>query len=112
MRKEVVYLLQNGLKKLSFSLWSSPCLLVLKPDRLFRNVNAVTVPDSYPLPHVEDCKDYISSACFVSKLDVLKGYWQVLLTLRPSEISAFMTPDITQYYTILWLSVCEMCRTH
>ncbi len=42
-----------------------------------RKENAVTVPDSYPLPQMEDCIDNIGSARFVTKLDMLKGYWQV-----------------------------------
>nr|XP_055072798.1 uncharacterized protein LOC129452795 [Misgurnus anguillicaudatus] len=65
MRQEVKYLLDNGLAKPSCSPWSSPCLLVPKPDGTFRfctdyrKVNAVTVPDSYPLPRMEDCKDNV-----------------------------------------------------
>ncbi len=101
------YLLENGLAKHSYSPWSSPCLLVPKKDGTFRfctdfrKVNAVTVPDSYPLPRMEDCVDNIGSACFVSKLDMLKGYWQVPLTLPASEISAFVTPDSFLQYTAM-----------
>uniref|UniRef100_A0A8C2DF58 Integrase catalytic domain-containing protein n=1 Tax=Cyprinus carpio TaxID=7962 RepID=A0A8C2DF58_CYPCA len=36
MRQEVGYLLENGLAKPSCSPWSSPCLLVPKPDGTFR----------------------------------------------------------------------------
>ncbi len=63
MKAEVEYLLENGLAEPSFSPWSSPCLLVPKPDGTFRlctdyrKVNSVTVPDSYPLPRMEDCID-------------------------------------------------------
>lgn len=46
----------------------------------FRKVNAVTKPDSYPLPRIEDCIDEVGGAKFVTKLDLLKGYWQVPLT--------------------------------
>ncbi len=99
MRQEVDYLLENGLAKSSCSPWSSPCILVPKPDGSFRfctdfrKVNAVTVPDSYPLPRMEDCVDNVGFAQFVSKLDMLKGYWQVPLTSKASEIAAFVTPD-------------------
>ncbi|KAF7649319.1 hypothetical protein LDENG_00143470, partial [Lucifuga dentata] len=37
---------------------------------------------------------------FVTKLDLLKGYWQVPLTPRASEISAFVTPDHFLQYTV------------
>ena len=53
---EVHYMLENGIAEPSFSAWSSPCLLVKKPDSTFRpctdfrKVNAITKPDVYPLP--------------------------------------------------------------
>ncbi len=107
MRLEVEYLLENSLAKSSCSPWSSPCLLVPKSDGSFRfctdyrKINAVTVPDSYPLPRMEDCIDNIGSARFVTKLDMLKGYWQVPLISQALEISAFVTPDHFLQYTAM-----------
>ena len=107
MQKEVGYLQQHGLAVPSFSAWSSPCLLVPKPDGTprfctdFRKINAVTKPDYFPLPRVEDCIDRVGAARYVTKLDLLKGYWQVLLTPRASEISAFVTPDSFMQYTVM-----------
>ena len=51
MEKEVMYLLENNLAYPSSSAWSSPCLLVPKPDSTvrfctdYRKVNKITVPD-------------------------------------------------------------------
>lgn len=107
MRAETEYLVTNGLAMHSSSPWSSPCLLVPKPDGTFRfctdyrKVNAVTVPDCYPLPRMEDCIDNLGSARFVTKLDLLKGYWQVPLTPSASEISAFVTPDHFLQYSVM-----------
>ncbi len=107
MKKETDYLLEHGLARHSYSSWRSPCLLVNKPDGSFRfctdfrKVNAVTVPDCYPLPRMEDCVDSIGSARFVNKLDLLKGYWQVPLTQRASDISAFVTPDCFLQYNVM-----------
>lgn len=39
-----------------------------------------------------DCIDQVGGAKFVTKLDLLKGYWQVPLTPRAKEISSFVTP--------------------
>ena len=36
--------------------------------------------DSYPIPWVKDCINKIGSAEYISKFDLLKGYWQVPLT--------------------------------
>jgi len=50
---------------------------------------------------MEDCIDTIGSAVFITKLDLLKGYWQVPLTERASDVSAFVTPDHFLQYTVM-----------
>ncbi len=45
--------------------------------------------------------DTLGPARFVSKLDLLKGYWQVPLTSRASDISAFVTPDDFMQYCVM-----------
>ncbi len=107
MKSEIGYMLQNGLAVSSQSAWSSPCLLVPKSDGSFRfctdyrKINAVTKTDSFPLPRIDDCIDKVGPAKFVTKLDLLKGYWQVPLTPRASEISAFVTPDFFGQYSVM-----------
>ena len=86
MRNEVEYMLQNGLIEPSQSQWSSPCVLVPKSGGTyrfctdFRKVNSFTKTDSYPIPRIDDCIDRIGHSKYVSKFDLLKGYWQVPLT--------------------------------
>ena len=58
----------------------------------YRKVNTVTKTDSFPLPLIEDCIDQVENAAYVSKLDLMKGYWQVPLDQDAREISAFVTP--------------------
>src|SRR4029434_996346 len=104
---EVQYLLDHGLAEPSYSSWASPCLLVAKPDNTFRfctdyrKLNKVTKPDSFPLPRVEDCIDQVGAARFVSKFDLLKGYYQVKLTPRAQEVSAFITPSGLFSYRVM-----------
>lgn len=50
---------------------------------------------------MEDCVDRVGAVKFVTKLDFLKGYWQVPLTKRASEISVFATPDHVLQYTVM-----------
>ena len=59
----------------------------------YRKVNTVTKTGTYPIPRIHDCIDKIGNARYVSKFDLLKGFWQVPLTERAKEISAFVTPD-------------------
>ena len=106
MKREVDYMLENNIVEPCISEWASPCLLVPKADGSdrfctdFRKVNQVTKTDSYPMPRVDDCIDQIGNAKFVSKFDLLKGYWQVPLTERAKEISAFVTPDGLYRYLV------------
>lgn len=104
---EVDYMLENGLAVLSTSSWSSLCILIQKPDPTFRpctdfrKVNAVTKPDSFPLPRIEDCIDLLGSAKYVSNFDLLKGYWQVPLSARARDICSFVTPSGLNSYTLM-----------
>lgn len=80
MKSEVKYFTE-WLAVSSQSAWSSTCLLVPKSDGSFRfctdyrKIDAVTKPDSFPLPRIDDCIDKVGPAKFVTKLDLLKGYW-------------------------------------
>jgi hypothetical protein len=106
LRKEIKYLLDNDFIEKSQSNWSSPCILVSKPDNTFRmctdyrKVNNVTKSDSFPIPRIEDCIDQIGRAKYVTKFDLLKGFYQVPLTDRTKEISAFGTADGLYQYKV------------
>lgn len=107
----------NGFAVPSCSSWSSPCLLDVKSDGSprfctdFQRVNAITVPDAHPLPCIDNCIDELEPAKYVSKLDMLKGYWQVPLTRQASEISAFATPDSFLQYTLMPFGPCNAPAT-
>ena len=107
MREEINYMLENDIIEPSNSDFSSPSMLVSKPDGTYRfvtnfkAVNAITKCDSYPIPRIEDCIDKIGQAKYVSKFDLLKGFWQVPLTERAKRVSAFATPDGLYQYRVM-----------
>lgn len=95
MSREVAY---HGFAFPSCSPWSSPCILIPKHItsrfcRDYRKVNALTGTDSFPMLRIDNCVDHIRAASFESKLDLLKGYSQIPLTPRASDISVFVTSD-------------------
>jgi transposase InsO family protein len=107
LQKEIEYLLENDFIEPSNSSWSSPCVLVPKPDKTFRmctdyrKLNAVTKSDSFPMPRIDDCIDKIGHTKYISKFDLLKGFWQIPLTDRAKECSAFVTPNGLYQYKVM-----------
>ncbi len=80
MRDEVKYLLENGLAVPSSSACSSsPCIIVPKSDGTarfctdYRKVNAITKPDSFPLPRMKDCVDRVGVSYFCFKARFTQG---------------------------------------
>lgn len=67
----------------------------------FCKVNNMTKPDSYPLPRMDDCIDKVGNVSYVTKLDLLKGYFHIPLTDHAKEISAFFMPDDFLQYTVM-----------
>ena len=50
---------------------------------------------------MDDCIDNIGQAKYVTKFDLLKGFWQIPLTDRAKKISAFVTPDELYQYKVM-----------
>ena len=99
LREEVQYLLDNDFIEPSQSEWSSPCILVPKPDGTFgmctdyRRVGSVTKTDTFPIPRVDDCIGGVGHAGCVAEFDLLGGFWRVPLAGGAGDISAFVAPD-------------------
>ena len=75
------------------------CLLVPKPDQSyrmctdFRKLNSVTKTDTFPIPRIDDCIDKVGKANYVTKIDLRKVFYQVSLTERAKQLSAFVAPS-------------------
>ncbi len=50
---------------------------------------------------MEDCVDLVGHARYVSKFDLLKGYWQVPLSKHACEISALITSNGLFSYKVM-----------
>ena len=88
VKKELDFTLRHEMVEPCQSEWSSPVTLVPKSDgsyRLcidYRKVNACTTTDSNPMPRVDQCIDAVGNAKFITRIDLLKCFWQVPLTSR------------------------------
>ena len=107
LQDEVKYLLENDFIEPSQSNYSSPCILVPKSNGTYRmctdyrKVNSVTKTDSFPIPRIDDCIDKVGNSKYVTKFDLLKGFWQVPLTDKAKEVSAFATPNGLYQYKVM-----------
>ncbi|KAK6027021.1 zinc knuckle [Ostertagia ostertagi] len=91
----------------SQSPWASPIVLVAKKDgstRLcidYREINKVTKKDSYPLPPIDVTLQNLQGKRWFSSLDLASGYWQVPLSEKAREISAFTTTSGLFHFNVL-----------
>jgi hypothetical protein len=95
--KEIETMLRNGIITPSESPWSSPIVMVVKPDESirfcvdYRKLNNITRPDRYPLPRIDDTLDSLGQAVWFSTLDLASGYWQINVYPPDREKTAFST---------------------
>ena len=57
----------------------------------YRDVNAVTKKDKFPLPRVDDLLDQLGEAQYFSTLDLASGYWQIRVHPESQPKTAFVT---------------------
>ena len=55
----------------------------------YRKLNAVTLQDTYPLPHTDESLDSLADRRYFSTLDLTSDYWQVPLDTDVQEMSTF-----------------------
>lgn len=55
----------------------------------YRPLNQITAEDVYPMPRVEDMIEQLSSAMYITTLDLSKGYYQVALKQEDKVKTAF-----------------------
>ncbi len=107
IEEEVQEMLRLGVIEPSRSPWSSPIVMVPKPDGTlrfcndFRRLNEVSEFDGYPMPRVDELLDRLGGTRYISTLDLTKGYWQVPLTEEAKPKTAFSTPSGHWQYRVL-----------
>ena len=97
VEKEIQVMLDLEIIEPSKSPYSSPVVLVRKKDGScrfcidFRGLNKITVFDAEPIPNVEDLFVRLAHSRFFTKIDLAKGYWQILVLPEDRPKTAFAT---------------------
>lgn len=98
VRAHIKQLLDGQIIRESSSPYSSPIVLVQKKGggiRMcvdYRQLNAKTRKDAFPLPRIEESLDALTGAKWFSTLDLASGYSQVAVAEQDRAKTAFCTP--------------------
>ena len=112
-RKLLQKMLERDVIQPSASPWVSPIVLVQKKKGStrfcvdYRKVNKVTRKDAYPLPRIDDTLDTLSGAKWFSTLDLISGYWQVVVDPKDREKTAFCTPEGLFEFKVMPFGLCN-----
>ena len=99
--KQVQDMLNKGIISASDSPFSSPVVMVRKPDGTFRfcvdfrKLNSLSLDDCHPIVRVDDSLESLASANtkYFSTMDLESGFWQLTLDEDAKQLCAFITHD-------------------
>ena len=90
--------LAAGVVQPSRSAWASPLVPVRKKDGTtrwavdYRRLNAVTLPDAWPIPNVSELLMRLGGSRYFSSIDAVAAYHTIPLDEASRELTAFVTP--------------------
>ena len=95
--RHINMMIKTGVIRPSQSEWASATVLIRKKYGSvrycidYRQLNARTIKDAFPLPLIEQCMDSLKGTQFYSTLDLSSGSWQVAMHPDDAHKTAFIT---------------------
>ena len=96
-------MLDAGVIRPSNSPWCNAIVLVRKKDGSlrfcinFRRLNALTVKDSHPLPHICETLESLAGTAHYTTIDMNSGFWQVPMDEESKQYTAFSLGSMGLY---------------
>ena len=117
MSRMVREMLRDDVIKELASPWASPVVLVREKDGSlrfcvdYRQLNAVTHKDTFPLPRIDDLLDQMQGKKVFSTIDAKRGYWQIKVHEASREKTAFVTFDGLYEFKVMPFGLCNAPST-
>ena len=103
VREHLKLMLDAGVVQPSNSPWCNAVVLVRKKDGSlcfcidFRRLNALTVKNSHPLPHICETLESLAGAAHYLTFDLNSGFWQVPMDEESKQYTAFTLGSMGLY---------------